>query len=193
VSLSADGFITYAGTVTISADLTNYELHMSPVLSNDEWRIVLTWGESPRDLDSHLIFYNENQWWTRCPEMYYGLPQASCGGVSASLNVDDTSSFGPEVTTLYIPRDGCSWGYQCEKWVYKVRNYSGRYDTSNGWAESQAVVMLYNGDHLAGTYTVGEHGHTTDNGRGYGSEKDWTLLSIDSNGQVALCTNSECD
>ena len=189
MSLSADGFITYAGSVTISADLTNYELHMSPVLSNDEWRIILTWGESPRDLDSHLIFYNEYQWW--CPEMYYGNDRASCGGVSASLNVDDTSSFGPEVTTLSNV-NGCSLA-QCEKWVYKVRNYSGNYDTHNGWAESQAVVTLYNGDHLAGTYRVGEHGYTTDDGRAYGAAKDWTLLSIDSNGQVALCTNSECD
>jgi len=186
VSLSHDGFITYSGTVTISADTIGYELHMSPVLSGDEWRIVLTWGVSPRDLDSHLMFYG-----TRCPEMFYGLAQATCGGVSASLNVDDTSSLGPEVTTL-SNLNRCH-GRNCNKWVYKVRNYSGRYDTNNGWAESQAVVTLYNGDHVAGTYRVGEHGHTTDNGRGIGSSKDWTLLSIDSHGQVALCTNSNCD
>jgi len=195
VSLSHDGFITYSGTVTISADTTGYELHMSPVLSNDEWRIVLTWGESPRDLDSHLLFTGQGRH-RNCAEMFYGNSQGMCGGVTASLNVDDTSSWGPEVTTL-SNLDSCR-GRQCDKWVYKVRNYSGNFASSRegsgmGWAESQAVVTLYNGDHVAGTYRVGEHGHTNSNGRGISRQEDWTLLSIDSHGQVALCTNTNCD
>lgn len=191
-TLSRDGFIMFEGTVTVSQNTGGYDLSMSPLLSHDSYRVVLTWGSSPRDLDSHLQFGGN-----ACPEVFYGRTSNNCGGVTASLDVDDTSSYGPETITL-SNLNSCSdswWGAsRCSKWTYKVKNYSANYDNNNGWAESQGEVKLYNGDHLVATYTVGNvgnggHGHTTSNGNGRDSNAFWNVFSIDGSGNVATCTD----
>merc|ERR1719352_173818 len=109
--------------MTISAS-TNFDINMSPELAADAWRIVLTWDQNPRDLDSHLQFVGRN-----CAEMYYGRRTASCDGVVAQLDVDDTSSWGPETTTLSNVN---RWAGTSNRLVYKVKNYSGYYDRNHG-------------------------------------------------------------
>lgn len=57
-----DGYITgYMNVVSTgsSTAISGYDFSMSlsPVLPDDEYRIVLTWGAVPRDLDSHLTYY----------------------------------------------------------------------------------------------------------------------------------------
>jgi len=184
-SLSAGGFVTATGSFTLTQN-TDTELHMSPTLQHDEWRIVLTWDEQPRDLDSHLVYA-----YPRCHgnEMWYASAYASCAGVDARLNRDDTNSWGPETTTLsglWRERD---WG---GKWVYRVKNYSGHYDNGNGWAESGAVVTLYNGDHMVRTFSVLEHGFTNGDGRGISYTQFWSVFSVDGHGNVVACTNEAC-
>jgi hypothetical protein len=59
----------------------------------------LTWGASPRDIDSHL----------RTPDgshVYFSSKGSLTTGPFASLDVDDTTGFGPEVTTIRRPRVG---------------------------------------------------------------------------------------
>ncbi len=70
-------------------------------------RMVLTWGEAPRDLDSHLLTP------TGC-NVYYGRKQ--CPDRSASLDADVTNAFGPETINVHTLRPGvykcgvpCSW------------------------------------------------------------------------------------
>jgi len=186
-SLNAHGFITIeSGSLTVNAAGT-FDITMSPLLAADSWRIVLSWDQNPRDLDSHLLFYGEEY---MCPEMYYGRRSASCAGVTAALDVDDTSSWGPETTTLSNV-NSCGWLRQC-KWVYKVKNYSGYYDRTHGWQHSQAKVMLYNGDHLVREFEVNSnHGHRV--GDGIGSPDYWSVLSIDRHGNVEECSNANCD
>jgi uncharacterized protein YfaP (DUF2135 family) len=60
-----------------------------PVKSG-QLRIVLTWGETPRDLDSHLDTPSG------C-HVFYGRKQ--CRG-EASLDTDVTDSFGPETINI---------------------------------------------------------------------------------------------
>lgn len=60
-----------------------------PVKSG-QLRIVLTWGETPRDLDSHLDTPSG------C-HLFYGRKQ--CRG-EASLDTDVTDSFGPETINI---------------------------------------------------------------------------------------------
>lgn len=186
-SLNAHGFITIpSGSLTVTTTGT-FDINMSPQLASDSWRIVLSWEEHPRDLDSHLVFLGQEN---SCPEMYYGRPQASCSGVTATLDVDDTSSFGPETTTL-TNTDTWRCAFGC-KWVYKVKNYSGYYDYTNGWQHSDAKVMLYNGDHLVREFAVNsDHGYTQ--GDGVGAPVYWSVLSIDSSGNVEECSNANCD
>ena len=59
----------------------------------------LTWGASPSDIDSHL----------RTPDgshVYYASQGLLTTAPFASLDVDDVTGFGPEVTTIRRPRVG---------------------------------------------------------------------------------------
>ena len=60
-------------------------------------RMVLTWGEEVKDLDSHLITS------TGC-HVFYGNKQ--CPDGSASLDADVTDGFGPETINVHSLRPG---------------------------------------------------------------------------------------
>jgi uncharacterized protein YfaP (DUF2135 family) len=60
-------------------------------------RIVLTWGPTPRDLDSHLDTPSG------C-HLYYGHRQ--CPNGEASLDTDVTDSFGPETINIASLKPG---------------------------------------------------------------------------------------
>lgn len=70
----------------------------------------LTWGQLPSDLDSHLFAPDG-------AEVYYGSQGSLTAAPFANLDVDDTSSFGPEVVTLTRLMVGT--------YKYSVHNYSG--------------------------------------------------------------------
>ena len=110
---------------------------ISPVMENlDGLRVVLTWGETPNDLDSHMIFPGNN--------IYY----ASQRGTDAHLDVDDTTSYGPETITLEKKHYG-------ESYVYAVHDYSnGNNPGSRALSNSQATVFVYMGQSLVRTYYV---------------------------------------
>ena len=77
--------------------------------------IRLTWGTNPRDLDSHLWGPTENG---GTFHVYYGNRRVSSQGSTFELDVDDTSSFGPEIITISsFPIEGT---YQ-----YMVYRFSG--------------------------------------------------------------------
>ena len=110
---------------------------ISPVMENlDGLRVVLTWGQSPSDLDSHMIFPGNN--------IYFN----SKTGTDAELDVDDTDSYGPETITLQKKHYG-------ESYVYAVHDFSNRTNTgSTALSESQAKVFVYMGQSLVRTYYV---------------------------------------
>ncbi|POA29110.1 MULTISPECIES: tetratricopeptide repeat protein [unclassified Pseudomonas] len=110
---------------------------VSPVMTNlDGLRVVLTWGATPRDLDSHMIFPGNN--------IYFGSKQ----GTDAHLDVDDTTSYGPETITLEKKHYG-------ESYVYAVHDFSnGGNPSSSELSNSQAKVFVYMGQSLVRTYYV---------------------------------------
>ncbi len=110
---------------------------ISPVMENlDGLRVVLTWGETPNDLDSHMIFPGNN--------IYFDSQQ----GTDAHLDVDDTTSYGPETITLEKKHYG-------ESYVYAVHDYSnGGNPSSRALSNSQATVFVYMGQSLVRTYYV---------------------------------------
>jgi hypothetical protein len=71
-------------------------------VDHGQLRMVLTWGEEVKDLDSHLLTP------TGC-HVYFGLKQ--CPDNSASLDADVTDGFGPETISIHTLRPGL---YQCE-------------------------------------------------------------------------------
>jgi hypothetical protein len=74
--------------------------------------MVLTWGMTPRDLDSHFTGPVAATGSSRF-HMSYGHKNVG----NAFLDTDDTSSFGPEVTSLLKAVPGT--------YVYTVHNFSG--------------------------------------------------------------------
>ncbi len=126
---------------------------MTPILASGETRIVLTWGETPEDLDSHLTGPLENE--ERFHLFYYYAElcpgHVTCQGSPwpdhAKLDLDDIYSFGPETTTIYQQTDGV--------YRFSVHDYTNRdsFD-SNALSNSGAQVKVYQGDRLVRTFNV---------------------------------------
>lgn len=144
--VECEGYITAYVDVVSAAACTDQELPLTPTIAADQMRIVLTWGEYPSDLDSHLIgpaasgggkfhtFYDNKS--------YY-----SGGEKYADLDLDDVTSYGPEQTTVYIK---CSGTYS-----YYVHDFTNCGSTSSSaMARSGAKVVVYVGEAMVATYNV---------------------------------------
>ncbi len=110
---------------------------ISPVMTNlDGLRVVLNWGAAPKDLDSHMVYPNNNVFWDRKE------------GTDANLDVDDVDSFGPETITIEKKHPG-------ETYVYAVHDYTnGSNPTAKALSNSGAKVLVYIGQSLVRSYYV---------------------------------------
>lgn len=100
-------------TEDTDVDLTNACLILQP----NAVSISLTWQEEPRDLDSHLFGPADLEGTTRF-HISYENETETVDEVVIELDVDDTTSFGPEVIT--IPKFPYPGTYQ-----YYVHHFSG--------------------------------------------------------------------
>ncbi|MCH4246317.1 MAG: tetratricopeptide repeat protein [Acinetobacter populi] len=130
---------------------------LSPVLQSlDSMRIVLNWGSTPDDLDSHLIYGSNHIYWDAKL-----APQAN-------LDVDDTDAYGPETITIDKRLNN-------QYYVYAVHNYSDRNsNNTKSLSYSDATVRVYVGESLVRTYVV------PSNVQG----NLWTLFRITPNGEI---------
>lgn len=110
---------------------------LSPNMTNlDGLRVVLNWGAKPKDLDSHMAYPENHIFWNNRK------------GEAAYLDVDDTTSFGPETITIDSKKSGQSY-------VYAVHDYSDRnLPSSPSLSQSGAKVMVYVGQSLVRSYYV---------------------------------------
>lgn len=145
--LIKDGYITgYANVICTDA---YYEVEqdavLTPILSENEYRVVLTWSSTPNDLDSHISgpMSNGNRF-----HVYYGENNAyENGEMTAKLDLDDTTSYGPETITLKRMHDGV--------YKYAVHDFTNRESSSSkALSMSGAKVELYCGNELIETYHV---------------------------------------
>lgn len=113
----------------------------------DGYRVVLTWGESPRDLDSHITGPKDDEGRFH---VYYSRKNYKDESNEVSLDRDDISSYGPEtVTVLKQIQDGT--------YTYSVHNFTGRSLTDNNkhdLSKSNAKVEVYQNQTLLATYNV---------------------------------------
>lgn len=156
---SRNGYITQYADIVVGAGDYN-EFSMSPTLDNDEYRVVLTWGASPRDLDSHLAAEGVHVYYADKTDVY------------CNLDHDDTSSYGPE--TITITDLGALGGF-----TYMVHNYTDRSASSTSasagnMAASGAVVKLFRGSQLIKAYYVPASGMGT----------VWTVFSLSASGRI---------
>ena len=143
--ISKDGYITAYVNIVSSPNTSVHFSTITPVLADNEYRIILTWGDTPRDLDSHLSgMVNGNSY-----HVYYGNKSYSYDGITiASLDWDDTSSYGPETITLtWTENNG-----NCSYYVYDFTNRGNSNSTALSY--SSAKVVVYKGNTLLNTYNV---------------------------------------
>ena len=138
VRATANGFtqLTETGNVPANSTLTlNFSL--SPTLAAGEIRVVLTWGQNPTDLDSHLWLPPSNAY-----HVYYNARGSCTSSPWACLDVDDITSYGPETITIKQRYNGT--------YIYAVYNYSN----SPSINSSQGVVRVYGQSGLVATFNV---------------------------------------
>lgn len=151
------GLTFYDVTVTVEKDVTvavTEDIVGYTPLQYGQYRFVLTWGEAPRDLDSHLYVPGISD------EIYYSDKNAS--DASANLDWDVTTGYGPETTTISTQRSGT--------YYYSIYNYT----QSGSFSTSGAVVRVYNSAGLWKTYTASSV-------TGDGTSDWWRVFSLNGN------------
>lgn len=140
LTVEKEGYLTNRrNIVVLSESLMNQNITMNPTgqeVENANLRIVLTWAETPRDLDSHLLgptvdgadFFH----------VYFSNKRHVEDSVTiADLDVDDTSSYGPETTSLYKKNESGTYSFY-------VHDYSnGGNASSTEMSQSGAIVEVY--------------------------------------------------
>ena len=136
---SKEGYITSYFNIVVQMGTTgNQNGSLTPVLSGDQYRIVITWGENPRDLDSHVqgCYSDDSQF-----HVYYVDMSAYEGDVQVcQLDVDDTDSYGPETITLQT--------VSSKPYYYYIHRYAGE----GSIATSGAQIKVYQGAAEIATY-----------------------------------------
>lgn len=152
VEIKKDGYVIgyYNMVSQLESDEARQAVILTPELSDDEYRAVLTWGAVPRDLDSHLTYYEGS---TQKMHVYYGAKIGMVDGVKvAELDLDDTNGYGPETVTLTFRQD--KFGDD-ERYIYSVHDFSNGSDSaSTALSQSGAIVRLYCGNSIAETFYV---------------------------------------
>ena len=141
------GYTTGYFTVTSLGTITspNQDGTINPTLPAGQTRAILTWGASPSDLDSHLSGPISGS--TSRFHVYYGSRGSSTAAPFANLDVDDTSSYGPETTSIYQQTAGT--------YRFSVHDYTNLASASSyALSASGAKVRVYNSTGLIATFNV---------------------------------------
>lgn len=127
--------------VSTAAGLTNQNGSITPIANGNVYRMVLTWGETPSDMDSHMVGPDAQGRTFHVNFGSGGVPGPE-GTYICNLDVDDTNSYGPETITL-DPQEGCTYYY-----------YVQQYSEDGTMSGSGAMVRVYRGDTLLATFNV---------------------------------------
>ena len=156
VEVTAPGYIAWHGWVNAAPNTSgDIQIVLSPELDGQVARIVLQWGLNPRDLDSHLTGP------TPSGRRFHVFYSHTIENEAAELDVDDTSSYGPETITIHRLIPGV--------YRYAVHDYTNRNaNPSTGLAQSGASVKVFLSDGREQTFTVPNAPGTV-----------WTVFEID--------------
>lgn len=145
---------TYFNFICLGTSNDAGVIAVTPLLNGDELRIVLTWGEKPGDLDSHISGAGQH--------IYFGHRI----GTGVNLDRDDTTAYGPETITLDFNK--------ITPGIYKY--YVHWYSGSGTWNTSGAKVQVYMGSNLVKEFYVPDS-MTTSSG-------DWNIFTIDTTTKI---------
>jgi hypothetical protein len=137
--LTQDTYINAGSWITL-----NFAL--SPLLGDGEFRIILTWGNKPKDLDAHFWLPFPSY-----PHLYLDSPGNCADFPNACLDRDDKDGIGPETISIKSLKDNGIYRFA-------VLNYSYGYPGVPEITESSAKVQLYSEDGLIAQFSVPEDG-----------------------------------
>ncbi len=144
LSVSAEGYYGYEQLTSVEGSGVTVNVALSPEIGEGQMRVVLTWGDTPSDLDIHMLTptIEGNKY-----EVYYSSKGSSTNAPFVELDIDDTSAYGPETITMYNRYTG----------TYKVyvHNYSGSPEIT----QSNGTVQVFGDTGLLETIhvpTIGE-------------------------------------
>lgn len=146
MTATKDGFAnkTFSAPLRGGADITIPDAAISPNLQADQFRVVLRWGNTPYDLDSHLIGPGSGG---EVSHVYYGNKSYSSAQFMVLLDVDDQDGEGPETITVTKPMDGT--------FTYSVHDFTNKGLTnSTELANSMATVEVYIGNNPPKVFNV---------------------------------------
>lgn len=167
IAVTSGGYVSATQSANLSCAVPSNDIAVavSPAagstggLTSGQFRAILTWGQNPSDLDSHLTGPNAD---TTRWHLYYSNKTA--GGI-CKLDVDDTSSYGPETVTC--PASGTTTALRDGVYRYSVHHYSG----TGTIGSSGATVRLEFGNGTVYNYTPPASGFT-------GSSNVWTVFEL---------------
>ena len=148
IEASGDGFATAWFTIVClgGREVGDQNLSLTPLIGDDSIRIILDWGRSPADLDSHLTGPRV-EGSGRFHIYFSNKAYRHHGANLASLDLDVTNSFGPETVTISNLHNGL--------YRYSVHNYTHRNARScRNLSNSGARVRVYRGAQLIHTFHV---------------------------------------
>ncbi len=161
----ASGYVATSQVAALTCPTNTVAMALSPSsgqtggLTSGQFRVILTWGLNPDDLDSHMTGPNADgsRW-----HVYYSAPS---GGDTCGLDVDDVTSYGPE--TITCPATGTVAGLRDGVYRYSVHHYSG----SGTIGTSGAAVRLEFSNGTVYNYTPPSSGWVTD-------DDVWTVFEL---------------
>jgi hypothetical protein len=114
---------------TIHSCRPNEETNVGDIcLQSPKLKMVLTWGETPLDLDAHLTFPKKDS--DSRGHIYFQERTSE----AVKLDTDDTNSFGPEIISVYDLVDGT--------YRYSVHHFNG---TGTITQSSAALSLIVDG------------------------------------------------
>ncbi len=142
LDISKEEYIGTFANIRMGADETPREIvcALSPEIK--EFRIVLTWGSRPRDLDAHLSGPNPDG-----GDFHIWYRNRYPIGGKDFLDRDDMDKYGPETVTIYKPAVG--------NYRYSVHDYSNKKSKrSKNLSRSNAQVFVYGQNKLLASFEV---------------------------------------
>jgi len=137
VQCTSSTTIIFTTTVTLIENITDltinnpdHHLLLSTILDALTWRAVLTWGQVPADLDTHVYYPGS----TEVVKFHHRIGDDG----KVKLDVDDRDGHGPETTTIIEELTGGA------VYRYVVYNYSQTPDF--GFDVCKPRVMVYKGN-----------------------------------------------
>ena len=139
-------FVNVAGTNAVGVAVLN---PTTSEVGSTEYRIVLTWGVIPSDLDSHIVGPVEGATDGSCFHVFFADKVYNENGVDVvTLDIDDVTSYGPETVTVINAEND-------ETYFYSVHDFSnGGNAESIEMAGSGANIKVYRGSVLVKEYNV---------------------------------------